>query len=89
MPVFKKSNIRYKKYQVITPRGRTIHFGDTRYQHYRDSTGLGLYSHLDHRDPVRRANYRRRHSAIKTKDGSLAYKDKEQAAYYSWTYLWT
>lgn len=88
MPVFQKSKVKNKKYSVKSPSGKTINFGDTRYQHYKDSTGLGLYSHLDHKDPVRRAAYRKRHAALKLKDGTPAYKNKEQAAYYSYYYLW-
>ena len=88
MPIFKKSKAKNKKYSVVTPRKKTINFGDMRYQQYRDQTGLKLYSHLDHNDPVRRANYRRRHRGIKKKDGSKAYLDKESPAYYSYFYLW-
>lgn len=88
MPVFQKSKVKNKKYSVKSPSGRTINFGDTRYQHYKDATGLGLYSHLDHKDPERRKKYRERHSKILLKDGTPAYKNKEQAAYYSYYYLW-
>lgn len=88
MPVFQKSKVKNKKYSVKSPSGRTINFGDTRYQHYKDATGLGLYSHLDHKDPERRKKYRERHSKILLKDGTPAYKNKEQAAYYSYYFLW-
>lgn len=88
MPTFSKSTRANKKYSVITPKGKKIHFGDTRYKHYKDNTPLKLYSHLDHKDPKRRANYRNRHKAIKLKDGTPAYKNKEQSAYYSYYYLW-
>lgn len=37
------------------------HFGDTRYEHYRDTTPLRLYAHLDHLDRRRRNMYRVRH----------------------------
>jgi hypothetical protein len=87
-PEFKKSTKDFKKYMVVTPKGRTVHFGDKRYQHYRDTTGKGLYSHLDHNNPKRRQLYRIRHRAIKTKEGRPAYKDKEQSSYYSYNYLW-
>ncbi len=50
---------------------RAIHFGDTRYQQYQDSTGLGLYSHLDHNDERRRAMYFLRHSGVDNKKEAL------------------
>lgn len=89
MVKFRKSKTKDKKYDALTPSGKWIAFGDKRYEHYKDSTGLRLYSHLDHNDTNRRAAYRARHKEIKTKDGTPAYLDKEQSAYYSWNYLWT
>ncbi len=91
--VFAKSTRKGKKYSVITPSGKKIHFGALKpdgkgYFHYRDTTGLGLYSHLDHNDKERRKRYRDRHSKILLKDGTPAYKNKEQPSHYSWFYLW-
>jgi len=58
----------FKKYTAVFPDGERVHFGDTRYQQYRDqvprSLGGGLYSKLDHHNQVRRANYRKRHGAL-------------------------
>ena len=93
MPVFKKSSRKGKKYSVVTPSGKTIHFGALKadgkgYFHYKDSTGLGLYSHLDHGDKERKKRYRDRHSKILLKDGTPAYKSKEHPAYWSYYYLW-
>lgn len=79
MPRFKRSTKLNKKYMVITPKGRTIHFGDKRYQHYHDK--IGLYKHLDHNDSKRRALYRQRHKKDKI-------NDPEYPGYYSWRYLW-
>lgn len=87
-PVFKKSNRKGKKYSVITPSGKTIHFGNKNYQQFRDSTGLGLYSHLDHNDTERRKRYLARAKGIKNKEGKLTWNDKESANYYSIIYLW-
>ena len=92
MPVFKKSNRKGKKYMVEVD-NKWIHFGALKpdgkgYQHYKDSTGLGLYSHLDHGDKERRKRYRDRHSKILLKDGTPAYKNKNQSAYWSYYYLW-
>ena len=88
MPVFKVSERKNKKYSVITPSGKKIHFGNKNYQHYKDSTGLGIYSHLDHKDKKRRTSYQARHKAILKKDGKPAYKDRESPSYYSYNFLW-
>lgn len=90
---FKKSTNSTKKYMVKTPSGRWIHFGalsqdGKKYQHYKDTTPLKLYTHLNHNDPERRRRYKERHSKILLKDGTPAYKDREQPAYYSWNFLW-
>ena len=87
MPIFKVSDRKDKKYKVYY-NNKWIHFGNKNYQHYKDSSGLGIYSHLDHKDKKRRASYRARHKAIKLKNGKPAYLDKEQAAYYAWHLLW-
>jgi hypothetical protein len=85
---FKKSTNKNKKYMVKTPKGKWIHFGNINFQQYKDTTGLGLYSHLNHLDKKRRDNYRARHKAILKKDGKPAYLDKEQPAYWSYNFLW-
>jgi hypothetical protein len=51
---------------------RNIHFGDLRYQHYRDSTPLKLYSHLDHNDYARKLRYHARHAKNNKPAGMLA-----------------
>ena len=71
------SNRRYKKF-VVTYNGKKIHFGDNRYLDY-----------TQHKDKERRDRYRSRHKKIKLKDGTLAYKNKNQAAYWSLHLLWT
>ena len=89
---FEKSTRKNKKYMVTTPSGKIVHFGAIRngipMEQYKDSTGLGLYSNLDHLDTKRRDNYRSRHKAILLKNGKPAYLDKEQAAYWSLNFLW-
>ena len=87
MVEFRKSTTKGKKYDALY-KGEWIPFGAIGYEHYKDSTGLGIYSNLDHNDKGRREAYRKRHGAIKTKEGKLAYKDPGQPAYYSWRYLW-
>jgi hypothetical protein len=86
---FEKSNIKDKKYSVITPKGKKIHFGNSNYEQYKDSTGLKIYSHLDHMDKKRRTRYLARAKGIKNKNGKLTWKDPESANYYSIRYLWT
>jgi len=92
MPEFKKSTRKNKKYSVITPKGKKIHFGaivdGKPMEQYKDSTGLGLYSKYDHGDKERRKSYIARAKGIKTKDGKLTWNDRESANYYSIFYLW-
>ena len=85
---FKKSTRPGKKYMVITPNGKTIHFGDIKMQQYRDTTGLGLYTHLNHNDEKRRASYLARAKGIKDKNGNLTWKNKNSANYYAIRWLW-
>lgn len=77
-----RSKMKYKKYSVYVLKDgkrRLIHFGDKRYQHYKDR--IGLYSHLDHNDKKRRKNYYSRH-------GEKDIKDKSRAKYWSHKKLW-
>ena len=87
-PIFKKSTRKGKKYMVVSPNGKTIHFGASNMEQFKDSTGLGLYSHLDHKDLERRKRYLARAKGIKNKEGKLTWNDKNSANYYSIKYLW-
>ena len=91
MPEFKKSTRKNKKYMVKVD-DKWVHFGaivnGKPMEQFKDSTGLGLYSKYDHKNPTRRENYRNRHKAIKIKDGTFAYKNKNSGSYWSWNYLW-
>lgn len=83
---FKKSNRKNKKYRAVLKNKKTgntvnVHFGDTRYEHYKDSTGLGEYSHLDHNDKDRRERYIKRHKGF-IKDGY--YSPGMFSLYYLW-----
>ena len=87
---FKKSTRPGKKYMVFTERGaRPIHFGDSSSQQYKDTTGLGLYTHLNHNDEKRRASYLARAKGIKNKKGEPTWKDKNSANYFSVRWLWS
>tara|TARA_E500000178_G_C16981471_1_gene736006 strand:+ start:747 stop:1016 length:270 start_codon:yes stop_codon:yes gene_type:complete len=83
------STSKYKKYMVKTPKGKIIHFGDKRYEHFKDTTGLGKYSNLNHNDKKRRENYCKRAKGIKDGKGNLTYNNKESPNYYSMKYLWS
>ena len=86
---FAKSTSKGKKYMVIGPNGKTIHFGSLSNEQYRDTTGLGLYKHLNHNDEKRRASYLARAKGIKNKKGELTWKDKNSSNYYSVRFLWS
>lgn len=83
---FERSKTMNKKYDAIiedkiTKRQQRVPFGDNRYEQYRDSTGLKLYSRLDHNDPKRRADYKARHESTRHK--------KYSSSWYSDNFLWT
>ena len=65
-----------KKLAVLY-RGRWIHFGAAGYEDF-----------TQHKDPVRRAAYRRRHRGVLLSDGRPAYKVKGSPAYWAWHLLW-
>jgi hypothetical protein len=74
------SNAQNKKYSVYVMRDgrrRLIHFGDLRYQHYRDK--LGHYARLDHNDERRRELWYARHGRT---------SDRDTAKYWAATVLW-
>jgi hypothetical protein len=86
--IFSVSTRKHKKYSVVTPKGKVVHFGSRTNFQYKDTTGLRAYSHLDHLDPVRKRNYRRRARGIRNRRGKAVYRDKESPAYYSYNFLW-
>jgi hypothetical protein len=74
-----------KKYTAVLEDKRTgrryeVHFGDRNYQHYKDNTGLGIWSHLDHGDVKRRRAYHSRHRYDKLNEYS--------PGHFSYYYLW-
>lgn len=87
MPVFVKSNVKFKKY-AVRYNNKLINFGDSRYTQYKDSTGLGLYTKQNNNDKKRRASYIARASKIKNKQGQLTASLKSSANYYAIRYLW-
>lgn len=89
--VFKKGS-GYKKYTAVLPDGKKVHFGDNRYQQFKDSVpprlGGGLWSKKDHADKKRRANYRKRHAGMFCKDGVRCIDKKYSPAWFSYYFLW-
>ena len=93
---FKKSERNGKKYMVIvenkkTGKQRTLHFGATGYEQFKDSTPLKLYSKGNHGDPNRRKNYFNRHSGTPYKNKAV-HKESQTGLYtpklLSHIYLW-
>ena len=83
---YQKSNTKGKKYDAVirnrkTGRTITISFGASDYEHYKDSTGKGLWSHKDHGDSKRRKSYRARHK-VYLRDGYYS------AGWFSYYKLW-
>ncbi len=75
-----KSKAKHKKYSVyVMKNGKKtlIHFGDNRYEQFKDK--LGEYSNLDHNDPKRKKAYYARHGQT---------SDKNSAKYWSHKILW-
>lgn len=89
MPTFTRAETKTHKYSVITPSGRKINFGHKKYKHYKDTTGLGLYSHMNHLNKDRRKSYLARAKGIRDAKGMLTYKNKEKPNYYAIKYLWS
>ena len=84
---FERSKNPKKKYDAIledvkTKRTQRVPFGSRQplYEQYKDSTGLKLYSRLDHGDEKRRKNYLARHEKTRHK--------KWSPSWFSWRYLW-
>lgn len=82
---YEKSTRKDKKLMTKVD-GKPVHFGNPKYQHFKDKTGI--WKSKDHNDPERRKNYLSRAKGIKLKDGSLAYKNPKQPNYHAVRILW-
>lgn len=61
-----------KKYKATLKNGGTVvQFGDKRYEQYKDSSSLGIYSNKNHLNNKRRENYFKRHSGVSTKTEAI------------------
>ena len=87
-----------KKYTAFvknkkTKKVRRIHFGDRRYQQYKDRTKLGLYKHKNHGTRKRMQNYFNRHSGTKKRGKAIKKEKRLSKGHYtakilSHKYLW-
>ena len=82
---YEKSPVKNKKLRVIVNK-KTIDFGDTRYQHFKDKTGI--HKNLDHGDKKRRKNYLTRTANQKDGKGNLTLNNPESANYHARKILW-
>ena len=85
----KSNNKKYSVYVMKKGKKTLIHFGDKRYQQFRDTTPLRLYKKLDHMDNDRRRRYLQRSRKITNKKGEFTHKDKNSSNYYSIKFLWS
>ena len=82
---YEKSPVKNKKLRVKVD-GKTIDFGDTRYQHFKDKTKH--WTSLDHQDKKRRENYLTRSAMIKDKAGKLTKDNPASSNYHARRILW-
>ena len=89
---------KFKKYTAYirnnaTRRIRKIHFGDNRYEQFKDRTKLGLYSSKNHDNKNRQYNYYNRHSGEPNRKKAIALEKKKSGGNFnakilSHIYLW-
>jgi hypothetical protein len=87
-----------KKYTAFiknkkTQKTRKIHFGDRRYQQYKDRTPLKLYKHKNHRSIKRMRNYFNRLSGTRNRKKAISKERRKSKKHYtakllSHLYLW-
>ena len=82
---YTKSPVKHKKLRVKVGKV-TIDFGDSRYQHFKDRTGI--WKSLDHNNDDRRKNYLQRSANIKDKAGNLTKDNPAKANYHARRILW-
>ena len=76
-----------------TKKIRKIHFGDQRYQQYKDRTTLKLYKNKNHGTRKRLHNYYSRHSGTKNRKNAIKKEKRKSKGLYnakilSHEYLW-
>jgi len=80
-----KSPRKNKKLRTVV-NGVNVDFGDVRYQHFKDKTGI--WSSLDHGDKQHRKKYLTRTSGIKDGQGKLTKDDPMSPNWHSRKILW-
>lgn len=90
-PFPKKYTARVKNKK--TSKIRKIHFGDRRYQQYKDRTSLQLYQNKNHNTRKRMRNYYSRHSGTTNRGEAISKEIANSNGYYtpkilSHKYLW-
>ena len=81
---FEVSRTKNKMYDaILTSKTKTVRvpFGDTRYENFKDETGLDAYPQLVHGNDKRRQANRLRHF-VYLKPGKFS------PGFFSWYYLW-
>jgi hypothetical protein len=76
---FEVSRTKNKKYDALVEdngKVKRVPFGDKRYQQYKDTTGIGAYTHLNHNDQKRRELYHKRHANEESKKFSPSWLSK-------------
>jgi hypothetical protein len=82
---YEKSPVKNKKLRTVV-NGKTIDFGDIRYSHFKDKSGI--HKNLDHNDSKRRKNYLTRTAGIKDGKGNLTKDNPESPNYHARRILW-
>ena len=90
--LIKKSTRKNKKYMAYVPeKARWLHFGQYGMAQYKDSTGVGLFTHIDHLDNKRRKRFFQRFAGLTTKGESLKKEYEKNGITPLWLsmrYLW-
>jgi poly-gamma-glutamate capsule biosynthesis protein CapA/YwtB (metallophosphatase superfamily) len=89
---FPKKYTAYIK-NIKTKKIRKIHFGDKRYQQYKDRTPFKIYENKNHFTRKRMQNYYLRHSGTKNRNEAIKKEKEKSKGYYnskilSHIYLW-
>jgi hypothetical protein len=71
---------------MVEVQGKTIHFGSSAMEHYKDRTGI--WSHLDHNDMKRQASYLSRSAGIRDKQGRLTKDNPLSSNYHARRVMW-
>ena len=74
-----------KLYTVVD--NKKVYFGDSKYDHFKDKTGL-LAKASNHLDQKRKDAYLARSSKIKDKDGNLTINDPTSPNWHATRILW-